>query len=128
MAFNYSGMEELFGQVQALQKHHEKFIRDFLMEMGMRCLAETKRRTPVDTNELRKNWELSDVFMQGNNLCIEIYNNTDYASYVEHGHRKRNDEWWEGYHMAKVSIDKINAELPARYDKAFQQFMAGIGG
>lgn len=133
MAFDYSGMKELFNQVQSLQKHHDAFIRNFLKEMGLRCLAETKRRTPVLSGHLRRNWQLSDVYRRGNELYIVLWNPVEYSSFVEQGHRLKTkdgdeDGWWEGYHMAKVSIDKINEEIPARYDRAMQQFIAGLGG
>lgn len=38
------------------------------------------------------------------------------------------DKWIPGVHMARISIDKIERELPARYNRAFQAFIASLGG
>ncbi|UVX34162.1 MAG: putative tail-component [Bacteriophage sp.] len=58
-------------------------------ERGMKLLAASiirsvKVLTPWKTGNLRKNWNMSQ---QGNDIVI--YNNVEYAYYVEYGHRKR---------------------------------------
>ena len=37
-------------------------------------------------------------------------------------------KWIPGVHMARISIDKIERELPARYNRAFKAFIASLGG
>ena len=37
------------------------------------------------------------------------------------------DKWIPGYHMARISVSKIEREIPKRYEKALQQFMKGLG-
>lgn len=37
------------------------------------------------------------------------------------------DKWIPGHHMARISISKIEREIPKRYEKALQQFMKGLG-
>ena len=70
-------------------------------EMKLRALARVKRETPVDTGELRRNWRTSSVRKRGNVIYFDLRNPTEYASYIEYGHRLRGFGWWEGYHMAK---------------------------
>lgn len=58
-------------------------------ERGMKLLAASiirsvKVLTPWKTGNLRKNWNMTQ---QGNDIVI--YNNVEYAYYVEYGHRKR---------------------------------------
>lgn len=152
MAFVMSEFEELLDSFKSLQKQHEVFIRNFLTEMGLRALAQTKSLTPVDTGNLRGRWELSQVFRKGDSLYIVIFNPVIYASFVEDGHMqhkrwvpgewvgkkfkyiKGHDEgmmlterWVPGYHMARISINKIERELPMRYDRAFKEFIKGLG-
>lgn len=152
MAFNYSEFENLLGKFENLQKQHEAFIRNFLTEMGLRALAQVKPLTPVDTGNLRERWELSQVFRTGDELYIVIFNPVLYASFVEDGHMQHKrfvpgewsgksfkyiaghdkgmmltEKWIPGYHMARISITKIEWELPARYEKAFKQFIKGLG-
>jgi Bacteriophage HK97-gp10, putative tail-component len=145
--FDYSGMESLAAQVEALQNRQQQFLTQFLIEMGLRVLAKTKKRTPVDEGELRRKWAISDVHRRGDELYIVLSNPMEYASFVEHGHmiikgqrfkvRKgpakgqwrttKATRWWEGYHMAKISIAEIERELPIRYQRAMQSFLNGLG-
>ena len=152
MSMDYSGFEELLKNFKQVQKQHEKFIRDFLKQMGMRCLAQTKKLTPVDTGNLRNRWELSEVFRRGDELYVVLFNPVEYASFVEDGHMQRNrfvpgsflggkfeyipgypmgmvlsNKWIPGYHMARISITKIEREVPKRYESAFKEFMKTLG-
>lgn len=93
----------------------ERFIREFLTEMAYRALAKIKRRTPVDTGDLRRNWFVSKVVRKGDAYEIELYNNIEYAGYVEYGHRTVNSGgmgWVPGRFMATISMDEIERELP----------------
>lgn len=140
MAFKYDDSKEMYDNLHHVQKFHEEFARNFLYEMGLRCLAKTKKRTPVDTGDLRNHWTLSDVFRKGDELVVYLSNSMEYASHVEYGHRKRNapldlqpedrnsGNWVEGYFMATISIKEIESEMPARYDAALKKFLSGLEG
>lgn len=97
----------------------ERFIQDFLLEMAMRSLRRIKKRTPVDSGELRRNWKVGRVVRQGSSYVVEIYNNTDYASFVEFGHRTGADltKWVEGRFMMTISMQEIERELPRYLEK-----------
>lgn len=158
MAIDYDGLQNLLNNFKTLQKNHEKFIREFLTEMGMRALAQTKMLTPVDTGNLRNRWELSQVYRKDDSLYIVLFNPVEYASHVEDGHMQRRrflpiqyledspanakmvasikqkygddakgvmlqDKWIPGHHMARISIAKIEREIPKRYEKAMKEFM-----
>lgn len=151
-SFDYEEFKGLTDKFKNLQKEHEAFLRSFLTEMGMRAMAQTKKLTPVDTGRLRNAWELSQVFRKGDELYIVLFNPVEYASFVEDGHMQRNrfvpgsflggkfeyipgypfgmllqNKWIPGYHMARISVTKIEQELPKRYNRAFQQFIKRMG-
>ncbi|MBS4172120.1 HK97 gp10 family phage protein [Bacillus sp. FJAT-49736] len=65
----------------------ERFIRGFLLEMAYRAEAKMKRRTPVNTGDLRRKWTVGNIERQGSSYVVEIFNNLDYASFVEYGFR-----------------------------------------
>lgn len=102
----------------------EQFIRDFLIEMAERANRKIKMRTPVVNGDLRRNWMVSDILKEGNIYKIEIFNNTEYAIYVEYGHRqevgryvpaigkKLVKPWVEGRFMMTISMKEIERELP----------------
>jgi len=152
MSMDYRQFEDLLDSFKQVQKQHEAFLRKFLTEMGMRALAQTKKLTPVDTGNLRNRWELSQVYRKGDSLYIVLFNPVEYASFVEDGHMQRarfvpgsflgnkfeyiegypfgmvlSNKWIPGHHMVRISISKIEREIPKRYEKALQQFMKGLG-
>lgn len=152
MSMDYRQFQDLLDSFKEVQKQHEAFLRKFLTEMGMRALAQTKKLTPVDTGNLRNRWELSQVYRKGDSLYIVLFNPVEYASFVEDGHMQRarfvpgsflggkfeyiegypmgmvlSNKWIPGHHMARISISKIEREIPKRYEKALKQFMKGLG-
>lgn len=54
---------------------------------------ETKRRTPVDTGNLRNSFH-TDVVREGPEIHVEVGSNVEYAAYVEHGTSRMG-----GHHM-----------------------------
>ncbi len=152
MGMNFDDMKRLQQNFKQVQKEHEKFIRNFLLEQGMKALAQAKRLTPVDTGNLRNKWELSSVFRRGDELYVVIFNPTEYASFVEEGHMQRarwvpgkwvgntfeyipghdegmmlTNKWIPGAHMARISINNVARKLPAEYHRALREFMKGLG-
>ncbi|MGG1878140.1 HK97 gp10 family phage protein [Paenibacillus cisolokensis] len=114
------------------QRVIDRFIQDFLLEMAYRAERKIKKRTPVDTGELRRNWRVGRVIRKGNSYIVEIYNNTEYASFVENGHRNRDKtNWVEGRFMMTISMKQLERELPAylerRQGELLKQIMHGRG-
>lgn len=103
----------------------ERFIQDFLLEMAYRAERKIKKRTPVDTGDLRKRWTVGKVIRKGNSYIVEIYNNLEYAPYVEFGHRTGADltKWVEGRFMMTISIKEIERELPQYLERRQMQLL-----
>lgn len=117
-----------FGELERLAKSFKKaldervidrFIRDFLLEMAYRSIRKVKKRTPVDSGELRRNWMVGKVEKRGDAYVVELFNNTDYASFVEFGHRSGIDltSWTEGRFMMTISMKEIERALPTYLQK-----------
>ena len=108
----------------------EKFIEEFLLEMAFRAVGRIKKRTPVNKDpdaptrgQLRRSWQVGEVKKDGNNYYVEIYNPTEYASYVEYGHRTSNLKGWvEGRFMMTISMKEIERGLP----KFLEQKVLGL--
>ncbi len=81
---------------------------------------------------------LKSVKIEGNDLLIEIYNNVEYAGWVEDGHRQEvgryvpaigkrlKNSYVEGKHMAKIAIEQIEREIPARFEKQFKGWLKSL--
>ena len=58
-----------------------------------------------------------------------------YATFVEYGHAKPykagaapgSADWVEGYFMMTVSLEVIQRNMPARFNKEFDQFITSLG-
>ncbi|OAB46546.1 hypothetical protein PBAT_11045 [Paenibacillus antarcticus] len=121
-SFDFGQMEQMAKRFKTAtdQRVIDRWIREFLLEMAYRADRKIKKRTPVgDTGELRRNWQVGKVEKLGGGYVIEIFNNTDYASYVEHGHRTGKDltGWVEGRFMMTVSMQEMERELPRYIEK-----------
>lgn len=128
MSADFSELETYIKNLRKATIEFNKFLFEFLTKNAMEVLAKTKKRTPVDTGELRRNWEITRVIRQGEELVIYLYNSKDYASYVENGHTTRDREGWvEGYYMATISIEEVERNIPKRFDREFIKFMASLG-
>ncbi|WP_415331012.1 HK97 gp10 family phage protein [Clostridium perfringens] len=127
MGFDYSEFEKFCTNMNRAADQFKKFLEDFLTKNALEVLNKTKKRTPVDTGELRRNWEISSVVRKGADLVVYLYNSKEYASYVEEGHATRNREGWvEGYYMATISIEEIERKMPQRFNREFLKFMDSL--
>ncbi|MDK0901571.1 HK97 gp10 family phage protein [Clostridium perfringens] len=128
MGADFNELENYVKNFRKMSIEFNKFLFDFLTKNALEALAKTKKRTPVDTGELRRNWEITRVIKRGDELLVYLYNGKDYASYVEEGHATRNREGWvEGYYMATISIEEVERNIPKRFDREFIRFMAELG-
>jgi hypothetical protein len=150
---NFRELRDFGKTFETLPTLFDVWLKKFLLQMGLRALAQTKALTPVDTGELRGRWEVSVVKLNGSQLEIEIYNSLEYAEWIEDGHNQHR-RWvpghWEGskfiyekgnrtsgmalkekfipgFHMAKISINKIDTEIPLRFRQEFEIFLSGLG-
>lgn len=108
-------------------KASEQFTREVLQELGNMLLRRTKRRTPVKSGELRRKWFITSVRQRGDMFEIEIYNNTEYAPWVENGHRVvvhgETVGWCEGFFMLRLSVIDVERLAPDVIGKRSNQFL-----
>ena len=99
-------------------KKGESFSEAAVKELAARLLRKVKKRTPVDTGELRRNWQVGNIHIFGKYCVVEVYNATEYAEWVEFGHRrvikvkgtgeKRAVGWQPGKFMLTISTKEID--------------------
>jgi hypothetical protein len=76
---------------------------------------------------LRRNWQVGSVTKQGDAYMVEVYNNVEYASFIEFGHRTRNHRRWvEGRFMATISMQEMERELPKFLGKRQEELLNQI--
>lgn len=120
-SFDFGQMEDMAKTFKKAsdQRVIDRWIREFLLEMAYRADAKIKKRTPVISRLLRDSWQVGKVEKQGGAYVVEIFNNTEYASFVENGHRTGKDltGWVEGRFMMTISMQEMERELPRYLEK-----------
>lgn len=128
MGFDYSGFIELRDELVRIEKGFDFFINDFLLKQALNALAKTKNNTPVDTGWLRENWFVGATKRNGDSIEIVIYNNVEYASFVEYGHLTRDRQGWvNGMFMCTIAIKEVNDLIPSRWDREFKLWLSSLG-
>jgi len=140
-----------FKKIKQLQKKMEQASREgvtqevvekAVYEIANKTLAQTKRRTaPSDTGHLRRNWNLTSINKEEDHTFVEIYNNVEYASFVENGHRgvavmiekdgekigyrvmHVDDHWTEGRFMLRNSIEAVSGQVETITQKHVRNYL-----
>lgn len=134
MGFDYSQFEKFRNNFSKFTRQFELWINQFLLNEGMRFIAQVKSRTPVDTGDLRNHWKLDGITRSGDTLQVWFVNTMHYATFVEYGHAKPyksgasegSADWVDGYFMMTVSLEVIERNMPARFNKQFDAFLASL--
>ena len=70
-------------------------------------------KTGMVGGTLRRNWDVSKLIFSGNTYTIEVFNDTEYAMYVEYGHRTVNHNGWvKGRFMLTISEKEVQELAP----------------
>ena len=109
------GLDEFTKTLNNASNNFEKEASKKLDIIASKLIAKVKLKTPVakkNGGTLRRNWQPKKV----GKLERVVYNNTEYASYVEYGHRTRGGKSFvDGVYMLEKSVKEIESEL----DKEF---------
>jgi hypothetical protein len=142
---NFNDWERLKENLDATEEQLNGFLESCAKELAARLLAKVIKRTPVgqypkDSGKkggtLRRGWtagknENATAYAQslkvnhfGDTYVIEIINPTEYASYVEFGHRTRNHQGWvEGKFMLTISEQEIESAAPAILERKVKKLL-----
>ena len=87
---------------------------------------------------LRRGWTIGNITKKANGYEIEIINPTEYASYVEFGHRQTpgryvpqigkqlKNTWASGKFMMTVTEQEIQNTAPGLIEKKFEKFLREV--
>ncbi|RHW49718.1 HK97 gp10 family phage protein [Bombilactobacillus bombi] len=120
-------------QFQQLSQHVSQYVdsKTFKNEVvkssrrvGTQGERLVKSMTPVKSGTLRRNWHVRGPMITSTLIAIEIYNNMEYASFVEHGHRQAPGRyvpaihkrlkvsWVPGTHMLTKTLFYLDEQIP----------------
>lgn len=109
--------------------------RTFLSKSGA---AYQKYWAGYQGGTLRRRWTVGDIQKVGDSYQIEVINPTEYAFYVEYGHRQKPGRyvpalgislkkgWVPGKFMLTISEQQINSAAPAILEKKLNDYLKGV--
>ncbi len=119
--FDFSEFAKFQSDFERKSKIRSEVAEKVLKKEGAAILAQTKRRTPVDTGALRNSWEMT-YSQKGNEHKITFSNPQDYASYIEFGTKKI-----KPFYMNTVPLNKGLKTIENKYQKAFDKVFSDGG-
>lgn len=131
MGFEFAEMRALKQQMIELNKRTHAVHMRVANRIGLLAVRKVKKMTPVDTGDLRNNWKHL-VVKRGDTFIITVYNQLQYASFVENGHRivigGVTVGWVEGKFMLKLTKDEMERIAPVMWKKEIEKEMRGLFG
>ena len=118
--FEIKGIDSFIKNIDNIQNNFYEDLENLIKKYGVYLFTNTKKRTPVDTGQLRRSWQLK--YKKGD-LYIRLYNNTEYGLYVEYGHRTRGGKSYiEGAYMLKKTFEKTKKDFENDLEKLFKKY------
>lgn len=106
---NTKSLKNFQREIQKLEKQSEReeLIRECLIEIAGKMLADVKPRTPSRTGRLRNAWQIGAIRQAGNLYEVIIENKAEYASFVEYGFESH---FVPGYWVGSMFVYDKNAK------------------
>lgn len=134
-----SGLKEFEKQLNQLSNTQmQQFTEQMVKELAEIEFAKIIDKTPVGAypassgkqgGTLRRNWSIGEVAKKGEGYEIVITNNTEYASYVEYGHRTANHAGWvDGRFMMTITEQEMESQGPAIINRRLTAFLKEVLG
>jgi HK97 gp10 family phage protein len=134
---DFKGLEKFAKQLKKLNEEQlNQFNEAAIKELAARLLAKVIKRTPVGVypaksgkkgGTLRRGWTIGEVVKTDGKYTVEVINPTEYASYVEFGHRTANHEGWvQGRFMLTISEQELEKDAPRILENKLKKFLGGV--
>ena len=116
--FEIKGIDNFLKDINNIQNNFHGDLQRLVEKHGGILLRNTKMKTPVDTGQLRRSWEL-----EKGDLYVKLMNRIEYGIFVEWGHRTRGGKSYvEGVYMLKTSFEKTKKDFENDLEKLFKQY------
>lgn len=140
--YDYSEIKAFGKRLDRAQEIMDELFREAIKEIALDFLVIAKGRTPEKTGLLKDRWRIGEIQKQGDSYTIEVFDDTEYASFVEDGHQTRKGKgkkssrinskaWVEGRFMMKLTEDDIAIRMPGYlnklYDKLAEELFKNLG-
>ena len=116
--FEIKGIEDFLKNINNIQSNFQGDLQKLVEKHGGILLRNTKMKSPVDTGQLRRSWQL-----EKGDLYVKIFSSCEYVKHVEYGHRTRGGKSYvEGVYMLKTSFEKTEKDFENDLEKLFKKY------
>ena len=116
--FEIYGLEKFIKDINKMDSGIKEELQKLVDKYGGLILRDVKRKTPVDTGQLRRSWQL-----EKGDLYVKIFNNTSYSIFIEFGHRTRGGKSYvEGVYMLKTTFEKQVKNFESDLEKLLEKY------
>ena len=116
--FKIKGIDNFLKDINNIQNNFQGDLQKLVEKHRGILLRNTKLKSPVDTGQLRRSWQL-----EKGDLYVKIFSSCEYVKHVEYGHRTRGGKSYvEGVHMLKTSFEKTEKDFIEDLQKMFKQY------
>ena len=110
-------------------------VKNSVRNVGETYKRNAESRTPVQSGDLRRSWQLKGPFFAGSDITVELKNSKNYASFVENGHRqtpgryvpaigkKLKASWVPGQHFLQKATNETKGQLPQLLTPAMDEIL-----
>ena len=117
-SFEIKGIDNFLKDINNIQNNFQGDLQKLVEKHGGILLRNTKMKTPVDTGQLRRSWQL-----EKGDLYVKIFSSCEYVKHVEYGHRTRGGKSYvEGVYMLKTSFEKTEKDFENDLEKLFKKY------
>lgn len=109
--YEVGGLNALEKTLASIIEH--KYPAEFeklVLQMAYELQGSCKDLTPVVTSRLKDGWRVGKIKRKSGGLYVEVYNNVEYAEFVNYGHRTGKG-FKEGKFMLEISMQKLSERL-----------------
>ena len=116
--FEIKGIDNFLKDINNIQNNFQGDLQKLVEKHGGILLRNTKLKSPVDTGQLRRSWQL-----EKGDLYVKIFSSCEYVKHVEYGHRTRGGKSYvEGVYMLKTSFEKTEEKFTNDLEKLFKKY------
>ena len=116
--FEIKGIDNFLKDINNIQNNFQGDLQKLVEKHGGILLRNTKLKSPVDTGQLRRSWQL-----EKGDLYVKIFSSCEYVKHVEYGHRTRGGKSYvEGVYMLKTSFEKTKKDFENDLEKLFKKY------
>lgn len=117
-----NGLDNFINNINNIQSNFHIDLQSLVEKHGGILLRNTKMKSPVNTGQLRRSWEL-----EKDDLYVKVFNNTEYGLHVEYGHRIVGRDGKvkgvaEGVYMLKTSFEKTKKNFEEDLENLFKKY------